>query len=396
MQGSTALRWVTHIVAALACTLALAAPKNQVPYTYSAVGNTAASVSVPAPSQPSYVLMGGGPDVDEAYRWMIQRAGITPGSGGRVVVIRATGTDAYNPYIFYSDAALSTSATIADGWVGGASLGVSSVETLVIPSVAAANDAFVNQVVSRAQVLWIAGGDQSDYLKYWKGTALETTLQTLMAKNIPIGGTSAGLMVMGWADFAALAGAVTSKQALDNPYNKYMSFDPNPLGGAGFISPDTLRNTILDAHLDARDRLGRLLSFVARLIKPNTAGGGCAGGVLASGTGSGGARGIGVDVETALLVQRNATAPVISARRVTNVSTTTESAVYFVRPRADPSVCAARVPLSMPNIEIQKLGDSSTVFDLSAWFSTDWSQLTPHYVDVTNGSLPALPWAYPL
>lgn len=101
-------------------------------------------------------------------------------------------------------------------------------------------------------------------------------------------------------------------------------------------------------------------------------------------------------METALLVQGNASAPSLSARRVTNVSTTTESAVYFVRPRADPSVCAVKIPLTMPNIEVQKLGDSDTVFDLSSWFTTDWSQLTPHYIDVTNGALPALPWAYPL
>jgi len=389
----TLLRLIAGCSLLAACNIALAAKTL---YTYSVLGNAGAPTSISAPAQPSFVLMGGGPDVDEAFRWMIQRAGITPGHGGRFVVIRATGTDAYNPYIYYSDAASGTSSSFADGWVGGAALGLTSVETLVIPSVAAANDAFVNNVVGKAHAVWIAGGDQGDYIKYWKGTALDTTLRGLMAKNVPLGGTSAGLAVLGWADFAALNGSVTTKQALDNPYNRYMTLDPSPLGGAGFIMPPALNNTILDSHLDSRDRLGRLLGFVARMIKPNAAGGGCSGGVLASGTGSSGARGIGVDVETALLVQGNASAPSLSARRVTNVSTTTESAVYFVRPRADPSVCAVKIPLTMPNIEVQKLGDSDTVFDLSSWFTTDWSQLTPHYLDVTNGTLPALPWAYPL
>ena len=49
------------------------------------------------PSQnlsPGLVLMGGGTDVDAAFQWMCQRAG-----GGDFVVIRTTGTDAYNPYI---------------------------------------------------------------------------------------------------------------------------------------------------------------------------------------------------------------------------------------------------------------------------------------------------------
>lgn len=394
MRITHAIRWATGLVAAFACTLALAGNSKPL-YTYSVLGNANAPATVSAPALPSYVLMGGGPDVDEGFRWLIQRAGITPGGGGRVVVIRATGTDAYNPYIYYSDASLTTSTTIADGWVGGASLGVSSVETLVIPSVAAANDAFVNQVVGRAHALWIAGGDQADYINYWKGTALDSTIQALMAKNVPLGGTSAGLAVLGWADFAALNGTVTTKQALASPYNRYMTLDPTPLGGTGFIMPAALNNTILDSHLDSRDRLGRLMTFVARMIKPNAAGGGCAGGVLASGTGTNAARGIGVDVETALLVQRNASAPYVTGRRVTNISTTSESAVYFVRPRADPSVCATKLPLTMPNIEVQKLGDSTTVFDLSSWFGTDWSQLTPHYIDITGGTLPAMPWAYP-
>ena len=41
------------------------------------------------------VLMGGGADVDAAFTWMIDKSG-----GGDFVVIRATGTDAYNSYIY--------------------------------------------------------------------------------------------------------------------------------------------------------------------------------------------------------------------------------------------------------------------------------------------------------
>lgn len=159
------------------------------PYSYFVTGDAQAPITITAhPSTPSFVLMGGGPDVDEAFRWMIDRAGIKPGTGGRFVVIRATGTDAYDPYIFYSDATLTKSATIADQWVGGASLGLTSVETLVIPNVTAANDAFVNSVVSKAHAVFIAGGDQSDYIKNWKGTKLDQTLQDLIQNNVPVGG----------------------------------------------------------------------------------------------------------------------------------------------------------------------------------------------------------------
>ncbi len=42
-----------------------------------------------------FVLMGGGSDIDEAFQGMIQRSGSGSG-GGDFVVIRASGTDAYN------------------------------------------------------------------------------------------------------------------------------------------------------------------------------------------------------------------------------------------------------------------------------------------------------------
>lgn len=45
-------------------------------------------------------------------------------------------------------------------------------------------------------MIWIAGGDQSDYYKNWRGTALEQALIRLRTRNVPIGGTSAGMMVL--------------------------------------------------------------------------------------------------------------------------------------------------------------------------------------------------------
>ncbi len=41
------------------------------------------------------ILAGGGSDVDEAFKWMISKSG----GGGDIVVIRASGTAAYNSYI---------------------------------------------------------------------------------------------------------------------------------------------------------------------------------------------------------------------------------------------------------------------------------------------------------
>ena len=340
-------------------------------YAYTFVGDPAFTPEISqARSRPSYVLMGGGPDVDKAYRWMMKQAGIEAGTGGRLLVIRATGDGAYNPYMYYSNAASSTdSADIVDGWVGGAALGLSSVETLVIPSIAAANDPKVNAIVARANVIWIASGDQSDYVKFWKGQKLEATLKDLMTKNVPIGGTSAGLAVLGQFDFAAINGTVTSEQAINNPYNKYMTFGQNPLSQTGgFIAPAGLSNTITDSHVDTRDRMGRLITFVSRMVVPDAnsdAQLGCPGGILRKSL----ARGIGLSVESALLVNQEDDGN-FNGRRVTNTPAPTgEAAVYFVSVTQRPTVCAPGEVLEVPSssVQIRKLADSTTTIDFSDW-----------------------------
>ncbi|KQP17783.1 hypothetical protein ASF43_07865 [Pseudorhodoferax sp. Leaf267] len=363
-------------------------------YSYYAQGNANAAVHAPASRPtPSFVLMGGGPDVDPAFRWLIQRAGITRGSGGRFVVIRASGTDAYNPYIFYSDEALSTSGTVADQWVGGASMGLSSVETLVIPSVKAANSAAVNAIVAKANVVFIAGGDQGQYIRFWKGTALEQTLKGLMQRNVPIGGTSAGLAVLGQFDYSALYNSATSELAMRDPFYRDIIFDPSPLSlSGGFIALPALESLIFDSHFDSRDRMGRLVTFIARIVAPVSMSGsvfGCSGGVLpASLSGNKTARGIGIGVETALLVQGNGEGRPVTATRVTNPSTTTESAVYFVRPSVAPTVCKPLTPLSVATVEVRKLANSAAVFNLTEWTGVPLYR----YVDVNAGQLYPADW----
>src|SRR5438105_12946493 len=60
-------------------------------YSYFRIGDPN---DVTTTTAPGTVLMGGGTDVDAAFQWMCQRS-----SGGDFLVIRATGTDAYNLYI---------------------------------------------------------------------------------------------------------------------------------------------------------------------------------------------------------------------------------------------------------------------------------------------------------
>lgn len=351
--------------------------------------------------KPSFLLMGGGPDVDEGFRLMIRKAGPLATTGGRFLVIRATGTDTYNSYIYDS------AGSAWPSYVGGKDLHVTSVETLVIPNRVAAEHPDVLNIIRRADMLFIAGGDQSDYINFWKGTGVDLAIRSLMERNVPIGGTSAGLAVLGQIDFGALNGTVQSPQALSDPFNRYMTLDPNPLSlTGGFIAPPALRYAVLDAHLDERDRLGRLMTFVARMIQPNGSLGGCSGGILPSG--GLGARGIGLGVETALWVEVDAQGKV-SGKRVTNDATNstyppdatpTPSAVYFVRPQAEPGVCAAKKPLTMARLEVYRLADSTIAFDLSSWFrdyNDQYSNATETYnADINAGviSWGAKPFTY--
>jgi cyanophycinase-like exopeptidase len=388
------------IVASLALLSGLAQAAKPAPALYSyyavgtvgsPVGSVAPKITLPKPTYPSYVLMGGGPDVDQAFRWMIQKAGISQPIGGRLVVIRTTGDGAYNPYIYYSNKRSSTKPSdVVDGWVGGASLGLTSVETLVIPSVEAAKNSTVNAIVANANAVWIAGGDQSTYIRFWKGTPLEATLKNLMANNVPIGGTSAGLAVMGGFDYSALNASATSPLSLQNPYYSDITFDPSPLSTqGGFIAPEAFKDVIFDSHLDSRDRMGRLVTFVSRLVGPYagtaTQTYGCPGGVL----GNSQARGIGVGVEAALLVAGSPDGYI--GERVTNVSTSTESAVYFVDVTMGPTQCLAGKPLDVPtsSVAIRKLATSGRQVNLTRltdpvyglpvykWGGVSYGTLTP-------------------
>lgn len=354
---------------------------GELPYSYSVIGDPALPVTAQRKGNEPLVLMGGGPDVDPAFRWMLEQAGISKGTGGRFVVIRVTGTDAYNPYIYYSGPKNSTSSTIQDQWVGGASLGLTSVETLILPTREAAELQKVNDIVARANAVFIAGGDQGDYIRNWKGTKLEATLRALMGHNVPVGGTSAGLAVLGMVDYAALYSGVTSPDALANPYNTNMTFDPDPLSTTGgFLSPPALANTITDSHLDSRDRMGRLIAFISRMVKPGSANTGCDGGILPAGETAGTARGIGIGVEAALLVERDGSRQYIGTQK-TNISTKSESAIYFTRPVVAPGTCKTGVPLTVRGVRVDKL--TSGTFNLSTWTGPT----TAVTVDVENGTM---------
>jgi cyanophycinase-like exopeptidase len=323
-------------------------------YTYSYLGNpdnpnvSAKPLScAQGACSPSVALVGGGYDVGEAFRWMIARAGITTSTGGRFVIIRATGTAAYNPYIYSRLGQVDTTSPRGYEMVGGADLGLTSVETLVIPSRAAAEDPFVLKVIGRASAIFIAGGDQADYYNYWQGTSLSGLIQKAIAAGIPVGGTSAGTAMLGQYAFAALNGSIESPGALTNPFDRAVTIDPLNTSSkkfvqtGSFVNIASLGNTITDTHFNTRDRLGRLFSFVARI------GNGCTGGV----TNYGNVTGIGIGEETALLIsgapgaaKAELAANPYNAENTTSLYTAQNSA-WFVKYTGAPSQCVSGKPL---------------------------------------------------
>lgn len=350
----------------------------------------------PVATQP-LVLMGGGPDVDEAYRWMIKKAGITKDTGGRFVVIRTTGTNAYNPYFYFSNGSNSTTATPVDGYVGGASMGLTSAETLIITSRTAANDPKVANIIATANALWIAGGDQTTYVNLWgpdtagNKTAVGKAIETLISRNVPVGGTSAGANVLGHFVFTAAAGTVTSKQAQGNPYNSYMdtelnlfSLNATSYAGTPSIVSATL-NTFVDPHFRERDRMGRLVAFVSRSTTAcaDTSLTGVKKGVLSD---PASARGIGIEVESALLIEGS------TAQLVTNVSNTSESSAYFIKPSVLPGTCKAATALTMNTVGVNKIAippnPGIAAFSGPSFSLSNWSTSAPSYwVDINKGAL---------
>ncbi|HEX7914984.1 cyanophycinase [Rudaea sp.] len=278
-------------------------------YTYTRVGNSA---DVAPATTSGTVLMGGGTDVDQAFQWLCSLGG-----NGDFLIIRATGTDAYNPYV----QALCPN--------------TNSVATLIIPDAASANLAPVATIISHAEVIWIAGGDQSNYINFWKGTAVQSALNARIAQGVPVGGTSAGLNVLTQFVYTAQGSqGATSSQALADPFNRYMTFDRD------FATISTLQGVIGDPHFAVRDRMGRDVAFLCR--------------VAANGW-STAPRGIAVDEMTALLVAGNGGASAVGTGHV-----------YFLQAPGLPQVCAAKQPLTYRGIGVTRIaaGDS---FNLGTW-----------------------------
>lgn len=204
------------------------------PASVGIIGDTADVVTT---TRGGTALVGGGGNVRGAFQWMIDRSG-----GGDVVVLRATGDDGYNRDID--------------------SVGkVNSVETLVIDSRELADNDTVAAIIRNAEMLFISGGDQSNYYKYWKNTKTSEAINYLMnVKHVPVGGTSAGCASLSGFFYSGEISGV-SDVVLKDPYDTSVTVHNND-----FLQVPFLSKVLTDQHYLTRSRAGRHVTFMSRII----------------------------------------------------------------------------------------------------------------------------------
>jgi cyanophycinase len=299
-------------------------------YQYTRIGQKSDAQTTPVAGT---ALMGGGKDLDDAFRWLCKKS-----SGGDFLILRAIGDDAYNSYV-------------------NGICRENSVATLVIPDTAAANDPAVADIIRHAEAVFIAGGNQARYVNFWRGTAVQDALNANIAAGRPIGGTSAGLAILGEFSYGCLKDKeddndLASKDVLPNPYHERVTLVRD------FLKVPYLGNVITDSHFAKRDRMGRTLGFLSRLEQDGWAKD---------------PRDIAIDEKSAVLVEPDGKATVVGSGR----------GAYFLQLTEAPEVCKPNVPLTVRKISAYH-GPTGSHFDLKSWTGDGGESYS---ISVENGTI---------
>jgi cyanophycinase len=282
-------------------------------YRYFRIGNKSDIQTTPTAG---IAMMGGGSDLDEAFTWLCRKA-----NGGDFLVLRATGEDAYNSYVNNL-------------------CQLNSVATLIIPNLQAAQDPAVAEIIRHAEAVFISGGDQANYIRNWKGTPVQDAINANIAAGKPIGGTSAGLAVLGELVYGAIGDKpdendLASTDVLTNPYFGRVTLV------RGFLKNPQLENLLTDSHFAKRDRMGRTLGFLARIMQDGW---------------SNSPREIAIDEKSAVLIDQSGKGTVAGDGK----------GAYFLRPTRRPDICKAGQPLTFREISVYRIPGGGH-FDLTSW-----------------------------
>lgn len=286
--------------------------------------------------QGSLLLVGGGSDgpggwADEAFAWFVNKA-----DSGIIIDIDAESGPGYaNQFIDLGAAPAS--------------------ETMIISTRTMANDSVTYKKLITAKGIFMHGGDQHYYVDAWKGTLVEDAIHFIFQNGGTIGGTSAGLAILGEVSNYGRY-SITAKELASNPYHRDLEFTEDFL--------NILPNVITDSHFHSRGRLGRLVPMIARRIHDH---------------GEANLMGIGVSDKTALCIDENRMATTVGEASVTIIFATDDSKIR----------CEANKPVKFTNIHFDQLIPQS-VYDLNNRTLTDpgpylnlldTPQLSPIYQD---------------
>ena len=194
-------------------------------------------------TQGSIMMVGGGGEnygswSDNPYGWFVEKAGF-----GKIINIDVDEASDWYPTYFESLGASITS------------------YNLQIATEADANSFPIFQELLSADGIFIEGGDQWDYVSTWKNTYVQTAIQSVYENGGVIGGTSAGLAILGEIVFDGQNGSLTSDQAAYNPYHYRVSITDDFL--------NILPGVFTDSHFNERGRLARLTVMLARRNQDN-------------------------------------------------------------------------------------------------------------------------------
>ena len=315
-------------------------------YTSYFLGNVSDVVTYP---KGGVCLMGGATEHDEAMKWFLQQA-----DGGDVLVLRATGSNGYNDYMLNQ-----------------LGVGINSVETIVCNNANASQEAYLQQKINQAEAIWFAGGDQWTYISYWRNTPVDSLVNKAIAeRNVVVGGTSAGMAIMGKYYFSAQNGTITSAQALTNPYNSLVTVSDEP-----FLVNQHLFNVITDTHYDSPDRKGRHVTFLSRILQDYQAVG----------------KGIACDEYTAVCIDT------LGLCKIYGDYPTYDEDVYFIQPNCElpdlmPETCVTATPLTWNRSgqALKVYHAKGTPFGTQTFDLNDWTTGTGgvwEYWYVENGVL---------
>lgn len=134
--------------------------------------------------------------------------------------------------------------------------------------------------------------------------------------------------------------SLSAATALQDPYHEDVTL------ARDFLTLPMLKGVITDQHLQERDRIGRTVALLARLVQDEWVAG---------------ARAIAADRETALHIN-----PVTGHARVFATAEHDTPHVWFMRTRAKAVSTRPGLPLTIHDVEVYRIGPGAS-FDLAAW-----------------------------